>query len=168
MSLSATGVITAIFLVVVVVAKASPIFRRGEEAESRPHVDDRDLKPYLDSDLDREDAREARRERRALAREQLRIQKAALRKEHGPRTYLARWQIDYFSMGGELTRRVIRVERVQPNLRMVHGWCELRRDDRSFHLDLIQDAIDLSTGEVVDLEAWLSDYRRSRRKPRIG
>ena len=85
----------------------------------------------------------------------------------GPAPVHGRWSIIYRAAYGDerdmATERIVRITEVKPNLRQIVAWCELRREERTFNLDNIQRAAHAETGEIIDLDAWLVEYRRSRR-----
>lgn len=84
-----------------------------------------------------------------------------------PAPIYGRWSIRYLRIeaSGEqvVTHRVIRILRVRPNIGLLDCWCELRQQERTFALFRIVDAADADTGELIDIPAWLTDYRRGRR-----
>lgn len=75
---------------------------------------------------------------------------------------LARWTIRYRSIDATTTRTV-RITRVHPRKHQIVGWCELRNQERTFSLFAIEEARDATTGEILDLNEWMTAYRRSRR-----
>lgn len=77
--------------------------------------------------------------------------------------YLHRWVIDYVDIDGVLTSRTIQIRRIKPIRRQVIAWCELRSDLRTFNMDSMRQVADAESGRLIDLESWLSDYRKSRR-----
>lgn len=60
-----------------------------------------------------------------------------------------RWQIEYIDFNGRVTRRTIVIQSVSSDGR-IQAWCELRREERTFKVSNIRQAIDADTGEVLD------------------
>lgn len=83
-----------------------------------------------------------------------------------PESFLARWLVTYEDIHGSATTRVVRVVAVQPRLRKLQVWCEMRNGDRTLHFDGIRSLADAESGELIDMQSWLQAYARSRRTAR--
>lgn len=79
--------------------------------------------------------------------------------ERPPARFMARWQLKYVDGKGGLTKRTVRIERVDPGLEHIDGWCELRGARRTFAFGGVRQIVDADTGEVVDLRVWLAESR---------
>ncbi|WP_408583444.1 WYL domain-containing protein [Paraburkholderia tropica] len=77
-------------------------------------------------------------------------------------------RIAYIDANGEASERDIAVFRVDLRSGFIEAYCHLRNDRRSFYIDRIQSACDLSTGEIVeDVGSHLRSSRAfSTRAPR--
>lgn len=67
-------------------------------------------------------------------------------------------------MAPGVTYRYVRILEVKPRLEQIVCWCEMRRAERTFSLPRIERAADGETGELIDVTAWLEDYKRSRQR----
>lgn len=81
---------------------------------------------------------------------------------------MATWRIQYLDAQGTSSERTVRIQKVKPTNRQIEAWCEMRHERRTFSLDRIQNAVDMDTGEWIEIEHWLDEYKRSRRKPKAG
>lgn len=63
-----------------------------------------------------------------------------------------RWRIRYVDAEGVTTERVIKVIALVPETGHIDAWCELRGDTRTFVASRVQEAVDVETGEIVDLQ----------------
>lgn len=74
-----------------------------------------------------------------------------------------RLRITYRDRHGEVTRRYVDVISYDLAVGSMEAYCQLRRAQRTFYFDSIQDAIDLETGEYVpDFPKYFEDiYRQS-------
>ena len=65
--------------------------------------------------------------------------------------YAGRWRIHYLSADGETTIRTVVISRFLPKYESGHilGLCQLRGEERAFHLGRIQRAYDLNTCERI-------------------
>lgn len=75
--------------------------------------------------------------------------------------YAAQWQVWYVDDGGQI-RGVIRIQHIDPALRQVTAWCDVRQAVHTFALDKFRRVADASTAERIDVEQWLSSHHRSR------
>lgn len=76
-----------------------------------------------------------------------------------PARFMARWQLKYVDGKGGLTKRTVRIQRVDPGLEHIDGWCELRRARRTFAFSGVRQIVDADTGEVIELREWLAERR---------
>lgn len=87
-----------------------------------------------------------------------------------PRTYIYRWFIEYTDAEGNESTRFIEFDTLQDRNHMVTAWCTKRNEERTFYLGRCSVIEDCRTGEVVvgpgvdNLDAWLTQYRRDRRR----
>lgn len=85
-----------------------------------------------------------------------------------PTPVFGRWRLNYVTFRDDGTRehtqRVVRILEVMPTKRQIRCWCELRQAERTFSLFFLEPPIDMETGEVIDVEAWLTAYRSLRRR----
>jgi hypothetical protein len=81
-----------------------------------------------------------------------------------PTKFAARWLIKYVDACDVSTKRIVRVQRVHPELQQLDCWCELRNAGRTFAFGGLRQIVDVETGEIVDLPEWLAAYAASRRQ----
>lgn len=105
-------------------------------------------------------ARKATEDAKRLERQQL---KAA-----GPPAKLGTWRIDYRDIEGTVTRRTVRLLKLMPRNRQLEAWCELRGDKRTFWIDSIIEAVDLATGEILDMDEWIGQQAAERKRQRAS
>jgi hypothetical protein len=75
-----------------------------------------------------------------------------------------RWRIRYVDSQGKRSARVIRVISAQFQPPAINAWCELQGRERQFLVERIEQANDLKTGAVVDMQAWLAARRFEQSK----
>jgi len=63
---------------------------------------------------------------------------------------------------GAKTERVVRILEVHPRLQNFRVWCELRQAERTLSFWGIRQVADAETGELIDFEGWMTEYRRAR------
>lgn len=74
----------------------------------------------------------------------------------------ARLQIDYTDGDGQTSNRVVRLSIYDHDRGTVNGFCETRKQTRTFRLDRISAATDMDTGEVLEVKkmrSWLRKHR---------
>lgn len=71
-----------------------------------------------------------------------------------------RLRIEYVDQSGARTSRDIHALSYQPRAGLLHAYCQLRQEARSFSIQSIEQAIDLSTGEIIsNVRQYLGSHR---------